>query len=256
MIKRISSLLLVMALVASFSGTVFAAEFTPSVKSKPAPEIVMQKGSDGKEYAAIIYDADGKEMIGVPSGALIVTPVSAASQAPLPEIRAMLESAYKQIKSAKQLTALSEELEKVVKEISLDLQIEDLAVRDLFDVTVIGTYAEYLSQEGSCISVRFKLSADAESLIAVLHNMEGTTWETVSNDRITRNKDCTADIVFYELSPVAFVFDVGQLDVDPNGPKSPQTGDPVTDPVLLGIGGAVAVFAAAYIMRGRFAKKS
>lgn len=248
--KKLSSLLLAGILALSMSVPALAAEFTPSVESKAAPEVVTQTDSSGNECAAIIYDADGKELVSVPTGDLIVTPVSVTDEAS-DETKEVLEAAYEQLKSVSSLAELSSDLESIIKEVSTDLTLDDLVVRDLFDVTVTGTYAEYLSQDGSSISIRFKLSADAESLAAVLHNLEGTTWETVSNDRITRNTDYTADVVFYSLSPVAFLFDAGKLSVDPNAPDSPQTGEPVSYVTWFAVGGVIILAAAA----GVFAKK-
>lgn len=256
MTKKIITMLLAVTLVMAMSIPAMAAEFTPSVENKPAPEVVTQTDSNGNECVAIIYDADGNEIVGVPEGYLIVTPV-AASEMPSAEIKENLEAAYEQLQSVSSLTELSSDLEVVIKEVSLDLAIDDLVIRDLFDVTVLGTYAEYLSQEGNYISIRFKLSVDADSLAAVLHNIEGTTWETVSNDRITRNKDYTADVVFYELSPVAFLFDAGKLSVDPNAPDSPQTGEPESNTMAWVVAGVVIVAAVAYgVVKKRSSQKA
>lgn len=254
--KKIFALFLAVAMITAMSIPAMAAEFTPSVEAKPAPEVVTQTDSNGNECAAIIYDADGNEIAGVPSGDLIVTPVS-ADDASSAEIKEKLDAAYEQLQSVSSLTELSADLETVIKEVSPDLTVDDLVVRDLFDVTVSGTYAEYLSQEGNSITIRFKLSADADSLAAVLHNMEGTTWETVTNDRITRNDDYTADVVFYDLSPVAFLFDAGKLSVDPNAPDSPQTGEPVSYTGVWVAAVAVAVLAAAgvVVVKKRSAQK-
>lgn len=252
MTKKIFTMFLSIALATVLSIPAMAAEFTSSVEAKPAPEIVAQTDSKGNECAAIIYDAEGKEVTGVPSGDLIVTPVSADS-APSPEIKEKLEAAYEQIRSVSSLTELSEELEPVIKEVSPSLTVDDLVVRDMFDVTVSGTYADYLSQEGHSISIRFNLSADANSLAAVLHNIAGSTWETVSNDRITRNSNRTADVVFYELSPVAFLFDSEKLNIDPNAPASPQTGEPESYGIPWIAGGIMIAAIATY---GIFRKRS
>lgn len=249
MTKKLVILLLAVALVTAMAVPALAAGFTPSVEGKPAPEVVTQTGADGKEYAAFIYDLDGNEVAGVPTGDLLVTPLS-ASEASSAEIQKKLEDAYEQLKSVNSLTELSDQLEPVIKDLSPDITVEDLVVRDLFDVTVTGTYAEYLLKEGSWISVRFALSADAELLAAVLHNVEEKTWETVSNDRISRNKDYTVDVVFHSLSPVAFLFDAGQLNVDPNAPSSPQTGEADFNGIgWLVVGGAVVLTSAVYVAR-------
>ena len=225
MMKKLATLLLAVVLMMTTALPAFAAEFTPSVEGKAAPEIIPQIGKDGKEYAAIIRDADGNEVMGVPIGELIVTPVSQTDEADA-KIRETLESAYAQLKSVSSLTELSHQLETVIKAFSPDMTVDDLVVRDLFDVSVTGTCAEYLAVDGNTIHVRFALLADANLLAAVLHNVEATTWETLTNDLIVRNADNTADLVFHSLSPVAFLFDAGKLNVDPDGPSSPQTGEP------------------------------
>lgn len=238
MMKKICTFLMVIVLASMMCVPVFAAEFTPSVEAKPAPEVMTQTGSDGNEYAAIIYDGGGNELVGVPVNGLTVTPVSASDTAPA-SVREALESAYDQLKSVNSLSELSGELESVIREISPNLTVDDLVARDLFDVSVTGAYTEYLNRDGASISIRFKLSADAESLAAVLHNTGGTVWETVSNDRITRNDDYTADVIFFSLSPVAFLFDAGTLSIDPDAPASPQTGEPVSHTIPFVVGGVV-----------------
>ncbi len=241
--KRIIGLLLAGILALSVSAPALAVEFTPSVENKEAPEIVMQTDSTGAECVAIIRDADGKELIGVPAGDLIVTPLSSADEAAAATKEA-LNSANAQLQSVSNLSELSSDLETVIKENSADLKVEDLVVRDLFDVSVTGKYAEYLNRDGASITIRFKLLADADSLAAVLHNVEGTTWETVSNDRIKRNDDYTADVTLFSLSPIAFLFDAGVLHVDPNAPDSPQTGEPVSYAAWFAVGGVIVLAAA------------
>lgn len=246
--KKLATLFLATAIMAMAVVPTFAAEFTPSVEAKPAPEVVAQTGADGKQYAAIIRNADGSEVVGVSADDLIVVPVAESGSASA-EINAKLDSAYEQLNTVASLTELTSNLMDVVKEYSPSLKEEDLVVRDLFDVSVTGTIAEYLLAEGNSITVRFALSADADMLVAILHNIEGTTWETVTNDRITRNDDHTVDVVFYSLSPVAFLFDAGALSVDANAPDSPDTSE--ADASILGwsiAGGAVVLFAAAYIV--------
>ena len=254
--KRAFGLFLAVVMVLTMSIPVFAADFTPSVEAKQAPEIAAQKDSQGNDCAAIIYDADGNEIAGVPFGNLIITPISSCENSSA-EIRERLKAAYQQLKSADRLTDLSADLEKIVKEMFPNLTEDDLVIRDLFDVSVTGIYADYLKQEGNYIKIRFKLSEDAKLLAAVLHNIIGSDWETVVNDRITRNDDKTVDVVFYDLSPIALLFDAGKLGVDPNGPTSPQTGEPEPNNSVWVFAAAAVVLAAgcAVVVKRRFALK-
>lgn len=252
MMKKISSILLAVALVVMMSVTAFAAGFTPSVEYKEAPEVVTQTNAAGETVAAIIRDANGKEIGSIKVEDLVVTASSATDKAD-PATKAQMDSAKEQIQSAENLSELSKDLEKVVKEVSPDTKTEDLVVRDLFDVSLKGAAADLLSQPGSSITIRFKLSGDVNSLAAILHNIGGTTWETISNNRITRNADGTVSVVFYSLSPVAFLFDAGELAVEPGAPASPQTGEPVSYTVLWVAAGVAAAYV---IMKRRSSHKA
>lgn len=241
--KRVFILLLAAVMTLTMAAPAFAAGFTPSVTAKPAPTVVPQIGEDGKEYDAIIRDSNGNVSANVSSGALIVTPVSEADIASA-EIKSRLETAYQAIQSASSLTELNSQLEQTIKAISSDISVDDLVVRDLFDVALMGDYAQYLQEPGSTITVRFELSADSALLLAVLGSMDGVTWSIVSDDLIGRD-GYIVEIVLERLGVFAFVFDNSKLSVDPNGPKSPQTG--VTSGHSIGwlAAGGAAIFAAA-----------
>ncbi len=242
--KKIAALLLAVVLVMATAVPALAAGFTPSVEAKPAPTVVPQTGSDGEEYEAIIYDESKKQVIGVPDGALIVTPKSEAEAAQT-DIKQKLDTAYEQIQAVNSLAELSSDLEAAAKEVSPDLTVDDLVVRDMFDVSVMGTYADYLAVEGNSLAIRFDLSTDAQSLVAVLFSEDGKTWKTIPSSDIERYGNFSVSIVLYSKGVLAFVFDVGELPVDPNGPDAPQTGDPTWSIVGWAAAGGVAILTAA-----------
>ena len=93
-------------------------------------------------------------------------------------------------------------------------------------MSVMGTYADYLAVEGNSLAIHFDLSTDAQSLVAVLFSEDGKTWKTIPGSDIEKFSDFTVSVVLYSEGVLAFVFDVGELPVDPNGPDAPQTGDP------------------------------
>ena len=57
--------------------------------------------------------------------------------------------AYSQLQSVSKLSDLDGDLETIIKEVSSGLTLDDLVVRDLFDVSVSGTYADYLNADGN-----------------------------------------------------------------------------------------------------------
>ena len=236
-----------------------AVNFTPSVEQKPAPTVDPITDSNGNEVSAIIRDQNGEEVHGVSidSGELIVTPISQASQA-AQAISEMLTNAYEQIQQADTIADLVPTIGDFLQTIGSAAQVADLVVRDVFDVSLTGTAAEYLAQEGNNITLRFDVGVAPSATLIVLHNYEGSNWEIIPDDRVVQNADGTVDVTFDSLSPIAFVVDSTETDTsastDANAPTSPQTGDSSLPPVA-GAGlialGCVALASAAVVWKKR-----
>ena len=182
--KKIVIILSAILLVVALAVPSFAAGFTPSVEQKGAPTVVSATDADGNAFA---------------DGEVIVTPVSAADSADA-AIADGLKAAYEQIKAAATLTDIAPSIGDYLKEIGSEASVEDLVVRDLFDVSVTGAAAE-----SSPITVRFNLGLSQSATLIVLHNYEGSNWEIIPKDRVKQNADGTVDVTFDSFSPVAFV---------------------------------------------------
>ena len=252
----LSVLLIAVTLAAPASAAV---NFTPSVEQKPAPSVDPITDSNGNEVSAIIRDQNGEEVHGVSidSGELIVTPISQASQA-AQAISEMLTNAYEQIQQADTIADLVPTIGDFLQTIGSASQVADLVVRDVFDVSLTGTAAEYLAQEGNNITLRFDVGVAPSATLIVLHNYEGSNWEIIPDDRVVQNADGTVDVTFDSLSPIAFVVDSTETDTsastDANAPTSPQTGDnslpPVAGAGLIALG-CVALASAAVVWKKR-----
>lgn len=252
----LSVLLIAVTLAAPASAAV---NFTPSVEQKPAPSVDPITDSNGNEVSAIIRDQNGEEVHGVSidSGELIVTPISQASQA-AQAISEMLTNAYEQIQQADTIADLVPTIGDFLQTIGSASQVADLVVRDVFDVSLTGTAAEYLAQEGNNITLRFDVGVAPSATLIVLHNYEGSNWEIIPDDRVVQNADGTVDVTFDSLSPIAFVVDSTETDtsasIDADAPTSPQTGDSSLPPVA-GAGlialGCVALASAAVVWKKR-----
>ena len=251
----LSVLLIAVTLAAPASAAV---NFTPSVEQKPAPTVDTVTDSNGNEVSAIIRDQDGNEVHGVASGDITVTPVSALDQAAA-DISEMLSNAYEQIQQADTIADLVPTIGEFLQSIGNTVtQVADLVVRDVFDVSLTGTAAEYLAQEGNNITLRFDVGVAPSATLIVLHNYEGSNWEIIPDDRVVQNADGTVDVTFDSLSPIAFVVDSTETDTsastDANAPTSPQTGDSSLPPVA-GAGlialGCVALASAAVVWKKR-----
>lgn len=227
--KKIVVILSAILLVVALAVPSFAAGFTPSVVQKGAPTVVSATDADGNAFA---------------DGEVIVTPVSAADSADA-AIADGLKAAYEQIKAAATLTDIAPSIGDYLKEIGSEASVEDLVVRDLFDVSVTGAAAE-----SSPITVRFNLGLSQSATLIVLHNYEGSNWEIIPKDRVKQNADGTVDVTFDSFSPVAFVCRIKQETADTltpstNAPSSPQTSDNgvlrVAGVAALGLGCAAVI---------------
>lgn len=214
--KKIMTFLLAVVLVAAMAVPAFAANFTPSVENKGAPDVVDNP---------VIYKPDGTIETTVPTGDLIVTPVAERENAEYTDITNRLETAYNNLqkKSLYSLCGMS-----TIGGVS----VNDLVVRDLFDVTVKGTYVEKLSGD-NYLKITFKVS-DATSLVGALFTANGTTWTTISGSDMMINSDGTVTITVREVGVVAFLYDNGTIPnrnhkkntVDDGEHYAPQTSDP------------------------------
>ena len=250
--KKFAMFLSVLLIAVTLAAPVSAAvNFNPSVEQKPAPTVDTVTDANGNEVSAIIRDQDGNEVHGVASGDITVTPVSTLEQAAA-DISEMLS------KQANTIADLVPTIGDFLQTIGSAAQVADLVVRDVFDVSLTGTAAEYLAQEGNNITLRFDLGLAPSATLIVLHNYEGSNWEIIPDDRVVQNADGTVDVTFDSLSPIAFVVDSTETDTsastDANAPTSPQTGDSSLPPVA-GAGlialGCVALASAAVVWKKR-----
>lgn len=223
MLKKISVILVAIVMVAAMAVPAFAADFTPSVTGKAAPETVTTKNSSGETVAAIIYDANGKEAASIPVGSLIVTPVSEAKTANA-SVSKQLTAAYEQLQTTP-LDSIAPALTDAVKDYSPQMTVDDLVVRDLFDVSLDDAAKQQLAISGNTIKIQFALNLPSDALLLVLHNTEDTTWELIADNKVVRNSDGSVTVELNSLSPIAFLTDGGSIAVNPDAPTSPQTGN-------------------------------
>lgn len=258
--KKFASLLMAALLLVAMALPASAAvNFVDSVEQKPAPTVETITDASGNEVSAIIQDANGNEVHGVTADQMSITPVSGAANAPA-EIREQLEAAYEQIQNAASVADLVPDVDvaSILQTMGSSSSVEDLVVRDVFDVSVSGEAAEFLAQEGNAITIRFQLNIAPSSTLLVLHNYEGSNWEVIDDDKVVINNDGSVDVTFDSLSPVAFVVDQTETDTsastDDDAPTSPQTGDSSLPPVA-GAGlialGTIAIVSAVVVWKKR-----
>jgi len=193
--KKVVAIVLAVIMVASLSLIVFAGpgSFVKSPSLNGAPELM-----------------DGSRLPEGCDGYLLVTPYAKRKTLP-EETKKMLESAYDQIVATKDLTTLSTELAKLAQ--SLNIPGEQLAVSDLFDVSVFGcTKHEYH------FNYYIRLKADTFKNFVGLMHLNGDTWELVKDAKLEENGKVLT-FTAKNLSPFAVV-----VDTDPTTDPTP-TGD-------------------------------
>lgn len=247
--KKILASCFALAACVFFTVSAFAANFTPSVEYKPAPEFVPITDANGNQVIAIITDADGNQ-IPIPEDVeLVITPTSGKDASLVPEIQEMLTRAESQIAEADDLSALTPELAEALAALQADnpafaqVALEDLVVQDLFDVSYVrnGITLEQLLQAGQRVTFALSTNLTEDDLFFVLHNYSGDQWEVVDDVTV---RDGVMTITLTSLSPIAIVVDGGSvLATDDNGPTSPQTGAgrPVGYLIGAGVLGCAAV---------------
>ena len=103
--KKMAAILLTAVLALGSSMSVMAADFTPSVTQKEAPEVKTTKMADGTEVYGIFKDKDGKEIAGLKKEDIIITPVAKRDTASA-DLKKNLDEAYDSIQKAETITEL------------------------------------------------------------------------------------------------------------------------------------------------------
>lgn len=207
--KKLLKVSVAIVMIMTLSLSAMASNIVKSSEIKPGPPVPEIE----------VIDIMG-EKVDVPLSNLVVTPISESKEA-AEDIKVKLDNAKEQIEKVEVLTELSSDLETTIPE---GMVAEDLVVRDLIDVSVVGEAAEILKAGGS-IAARFELGVDPDEFLAVLHNYDADLWETIPEDRITKHENGDVTVLFTSLSPVAFVVGRDSVSIDEEGPNSPATAE-------------------------------
>ena len=280
--KRFLPCVLAMALTVLITVPALA-NFTPSVENKPAPEVVkptpdvVNPDSDDdkpepgvvpepevelkEDTVAIIKDSSSGALVEEVSRAeLVITPASEKHSAPVQNITDNLVRAEVQITDADHLGQLTYEVEAALlqakKENKIphinDVKVEDLVVRDLFDVSIVRDNQIVAIPNGHTITFCIQTDLSDDVLHFVLRNTVNNEWEVLEEVQAMHNGIIT--ITVDSLGPFAILVDgAANLDVDPSAPESPQTGESVS-PVFAA--GAVALLCAAAFLHNKGNKRA
>ena len=177
-------LVIIFALGVSLSVSAAPGKFISSPSNNQAPELIGYQNSD--------EDCTGK---------LIITPYSNRKTLP-DDILQKFEEAYRIIATTSDLSDLNEALNQMAADLGVD--VSDLAVSDMFDISVIGC-------DNHVDHGHFDVTLKAESLknfVCLLHYYNGT-WRIVDSAEVTED-GTHLDFTEKEFSPFAVVVNTGK----------------------------------------------
>mgnify|MGYP005800472399 FL=1 len=225
--RKLYAILLAGLIAASMAMPVSAAEFTPSVTQKETPAVVTTGGAAG-----VVTNAAGEVVGQISASDLVLTPVSQTSTAD-PAVSARLSNAYNQIRTSS-IQTIVPEVDTVLAQTAPDVDVQNLVVRDMFDVSATGAAAELMNDASTSVAVTFNVDnlSPNQFLMVLCLNADGQ-WEIIPEDQIIRDANGNITVALNGPATLAFVVDSTQnsqslssgeeLIIDYNV-ASPQTG--------------------------------
>lgn len=235
--KKMTSIVLVLVLCFALASSALA-DFTPSVTYKGVPEFTDANGyaddgcrivgyviGNGERIGEIHYNENGhlyatvekvhENGCGEGHRCLLLTPISMAeTDKEIPEeSRDLLLWVYEQILEQGMSFIDSAELDAYIKEqLGPDATVEDLIVRDLFDVTVLcEELEEFLEPEGNVVCLDFELGLEPGSFVAVVSYKDGK-WQMIEDVEIMEDGSVTCT-TYEHFCPVAILVAGEQMSV-------------------------------------------
>ena len=227
--KKMTSIVLVLVLCFALASSALA-DFTPSVTYKGVPEFTDANGiaddgcriigyveGNGERIGEVHYNENGhlyatvekvhENGCGEGHKCLLLTPISMAeTDKEIPEeSRDLLLWVYEQILEQGMSFIDSAELDAYIKEqLGPDATVEDLIVRDLFDVTVLcEELEEYLEPEGNVVCLDFELGLEPGSFVAVVAYKDGQ-WQMIEDVEVLEDGSVTCT-TYEHFCPVAIL---------------------------------------------------
>ena len=224
--KIIVCLVVVMLCVSMVAPAIYAAEFTPSVENKPAPELVPVVDENGNPRPGYVLLPDGEKLY-LDEDCLIVTSVAEADiSVDIPKTaKDLLLWLYQQL--------MRGDMKMPYQLHNPKYNSDSMTIRDMFDITFLcGDHPEALEDAGVVLVLTFAipgLQAGQDVSVMTYKEADGG-WNDI--EKIVNNGDGTVTCTFEHLCPVAFSV------ANENGVTPPeQTGDTNT----FGVWGIVAL---------------
>lgn len=207
--KRLLTLLTCVVLVCAFTLGVAASSFTPSVSSKPAPEVSEATDANGNAVTVKVTAVAKKSKLST-------------------EAKAALETAYKELKSTSIASIVPNNgVQTLLDKQFSNVEAKDLVVSDVMDISAKGATGP--------VSITVDLGVKRKAAVVTLHK-GANGWEALETKN---NGNGTVTFTASDFSPFAFLVSKGSVSTVKT---SPETG--LSANIALPVA-AVACFAAA-----------
>lgn len=207
--KRLLTLLTCVVLVCAFTLGVAASSFTPSVSSKPAPEVSEATDANGNAVTVKVTAVAKKSKLST-------------------EAKAALETAYKELKSTSIASIVPNNgVQTLLDKQFSNVEAKDLVVSDVMDISAKGATGP--------VSITVDLGVKRNAAVVTLHK-GANGWEALETKN---NGNGTVTFTASDFSPFAFLTTKGSVSTVKT---SPETG--LSANIALPMA-AVACFAAA-----------
>lgn len=221
--KKLLVVMLAIIMVFAMALSTSAAQFVPSITNKGAPELVIIDTVDGKDVVGFITGPDGTVLSTEYLECLIISSITEALEGnkDVPQgVKEELIKVYNEFKDGAKISDLCPALTEIVKEKwGEDKNVDDLVIKDLFDVT---DYCEDLPEhlkDGAILDLTFDLGIGNSTFITAMVYVDGK-WVPVAD--CINNGDGTVTVKFDQICPVAFLVPGSGQNVDI---VSPTTSD-------------------------------
>lgn len=209
--KRVIVCITVLVMLLSLCVPAMAADFTPSVGNKPAPDIVPTPGGDeGKTAIGVLRDENNKIIGYIYEDCIVITPVSQVDKSnKIPQAaKDLLKDIYEKLTNG-QMTL-------PYQDVNPNLNPSNMVIRDLFDASwLCAEHPELLDKPGTTLQLTFDLDVAPGVEVVTMTYVNGKWVPVVST---VNNGDGTVTCVFEQICPIAFSV---RTDVT----KPEQTGD-------------------------------
>jgi len=218
----------------------FESVFTPSATGKPAPDMIIFDNDEGESFIGFVSSdststddstSDSETNVAVPNrNYVIVTPVVERDYVADVMTHEHLEWSYDSILNTSNVGELyagengtiASQLDAALAQLESGLTCDQLAVKDLFEVSAYGDYLQMLYDETSCLNVTFDANLDPEKTLVVITSSDSVHWNVCPVEDVTLNADGTVSIRLYDLGTVAFLVET-EADVAEEAPvQSPE----------------------------------